>query len=253
MHRLLSYLRYLFRARGPWRLHSPFVYDFCLRVLQARRGEEPPPFIGHLRRQLENSREMLDVLDLGAGRTGRRVLGRIARRSAIPARQGALLFRLVRRYQPARCLELGSNLGISALYQLAGNPEMHFIGIEGSPALARKAVSSLQSLFPAARVLTGDFDEVIFRPELLDYRPDLVFLDGNHRYAPTMRYFKALLPRVSEGGIWVMHDIHWSAEMERAWAEISAHPEVSVSIDLFHLGICFIRRPQAKEAFVLRF
>ena len=54
------------------------------------------------------------------------------------------------------------------------------------------------------------------------------------------------------GSILIFDDIHWSAEMEEAWEEIKKNPEVTVSIDVFQFGICFMRREQAKEDFVLK-
>jgi hypothetical protein len=37
----------------------------------------------------------------------------------------------------------------------------------------------------------------------------------------------------------VIADIHWSEEMEAAWARMQAHPRVFVSVDNFHLGFLF--------------
>ncbi len=41
--------------------------------------------------------------------------------------------------------------------------------------------------------------------------------------------------------------------MKDAWTQIKAHPEVSVTIDLFQIGLVFVRKAQAKEDFVIRF
>jgi hypothetical protein len=42
--------------------------------------------------------------------------------------------------------------------------------------------------------------------------------------------------------------------MEKAWKEICAHPEVSLSLDLFYFGIVFFRTENKnKEHFVLKF
>jgi len=57
-----------------------------------------------------------------------------------------------------------------------------------------------------------------------------------------MAYFEAILEAVHENSILVFDDIHWSAEMEQAWAQISAHPRVTLSIDLFFIGVVFFRQ-----------
>ncbi|MEO1449644.1 MAG: class I SAM-dependent methyltransferase [Bacteroidota bacterium] len=103
------------------------------------------------------------------------------------------------------------------------------------------------------RIIQGNFTDSLTSPELSTYRPDYVLIDGNHRGQATITYFELLLPRMQAGGIMVFDDIRWSTDMTQAWQDIVQHPEVSVSIDLFTLGICFIRRPQAKAHFTFRY
>jgi hypothetical protein len=67
-----------------------------------------------------------------------------------------------------------------------------------------------------------------------------------------MRYFEWLLPHVNEHTFLIFDDIHWSAEMERAWKEIKQHPEVQQTIDFFRVGMVFFRKGQVKQHFILR-
>jgi hypothetical protein len=41
--------------------------------------------------------------------------------------------------------------------------------------------------------------------------------------------------------------------MEEAWEQVKAHPRVTVTIDLYNMGLVFLRSEQAKEHFVLRY
>jgi hypothetical protein len=61
------------------------------------------------------------------------------------------------------------------------------------------------------------------------------------------------LAKATENTIFVFDDIYWSTEMKKAWDEISARPEVTISIDLYDLGIIFFRNNQEKQHFVLKF
>jgi predicted O-methyltransferase YrrM len=82
----------------------------------------------------------------------------------------------------------------------------------------------------------------------------LVFVDGNHRKAPTLRYFEQLLAASNGQTVLVFDDIHWSAGMEEAWAEIMAHPAVTLSIDLFFIGIVWLNPDfKEKQQFRIRF
>jgi predicted O-methyltransferase YrrM len=82
---------------------------------------------------------------------------------------------------------------------------------------------------------------------------DFVFIDGNHRKEATLDYFKRCLPKLSENSIMIFDDIYWSLGMKEAWQEIKAHKDVTVTIDLFWIGLVFVRKGQVKEDFMIRF
>ncbi len=254
----LEAIRHLFSAQGDYRLHSPFVYHFYQEVL---RGSPEPQAMKtrQLRSRMLKDQRLIRFEDLGAGsrRSGEREvkssLGRLAARAGRRQEEGEFLLRLTRFCKPNRMLELGTHLGFSAMYQHLGAPQANFITVEGIPELAGIARENFDQLGMNIELRVGSFDRVLkeeLLPSSLDW--DYIFLDGNHSYEATMRYFTQLLPRLSRGGLMLFDDIYWSEGMQRAWQEIISHPEVSVSIDLFRFGLCFIRRPQAKEHFRLR-
>ena len=39
--------------------------------------------------------------------------------------------------------------------------------------------------------------------------------------------------------------------MERAWEAIKAHPDVTLTVDLFYIGLVFFRKKQPKQHFWL--
>jgi predicted O-methyltransferase YrrM len=83
---------------------------------------------------------------------------------------------------------------------------------------------------------------------------DLAFIDGNHRYHPTMQYFNQLVEKINKNTILVFDDIHWSPEMESAWIEIKLHPAVRCTIDIFFMGFLFFRNEfKEKQDFTIRF
>jgi hypothetical protein len=69
-----------------------------------------------------------------------------------------------------------------------------------------------------------------------------------------MHYFQLLLQKATEDSVLIFDDIHWSEEMEKAWEEIKQHPSVTLTIDLFFIGLVFIRKAQKeKEHFIIRY
>ena len=82
---------------------------------------------------------------------------------------------------------------------------------------------------------------------------DLAFIDGNHLEVPTITYFKECLHYANNDTLFIFDDIHWSQGMENAWENIKKHPKTTVTIDLFFVGIVFIKSELSKEHFTIRF
>jgi predicted O-methyltransferase YrrM len=258
--KIAQYLLHQTRGKGRHGIHSPFVYDFVTQVLPHRRSDTVNR-IEALRRETAQRQDVVEIQDLGAGYGGHRKpvvqkrVSEVVRSSARGRQEGALLHRIVGHYRPKAGLELGTNLGFSTLYQVTAAPHSRWITIEGAPALADIALQHFARFgLTEVELVQGEFGSILEHGiDWAAFRPDYVLLDGNHRREPTLQYVEWLMPRVADGAMLVLDDIHWSAEMEQAWRTICTHPEVSVSMDLWHLGICTIRRPQAKEHFQIRF
>ena len=84
-------------------------------------------------------------------------------------------------------------------------------------------------------------------------RIDLAFIDGHHAKEPTLEYFEQCLAKAHNDTVFVFDDIHWSRGMEEAWEAIKAHERVTVTIDLYNMGLVFLRREQVPQHFVLRY
>ena len=200
-------LRHRFQARRAYSVHSPFVFDFYQNVLRASHPK-PPLEIEGLRRLCIRSDEVLTYPDFGAigqGQTVSRPLGELARRAARGPWEGAFLHRLLARYQPQRGLELGTHLGFSSLYQVTAlGRRSRWITLEGAPALAQVAKGHFKALGLKVELHTGQFETLLERRvNLATYRPDYVFIDGNHRYEATLGYFHQLLPHLPAGALLV--------------------------------------------------
>lgn len=251
-----QYLLYRLKSLRLHGVHSPFVFDLYENVIRHDGFFLAYQQIEDLRSQLLQDSSTLSVTDLGAGsRTGatkERQVASIARTSAKPAKYAQLLFRLVNHFQPRTVLELGTSLGLTTAYLAAARQQTQVITFEGCPNIAAAAKGHFRQLnLGNIQLVPGNLDQTLSAtlPELASV--DLVYFDGNHRYAPTLRYFESCLAKRTEDSVFIIDDIYWSAEMTRAWQEICRHPDVTLSIDLFHLGLIFFRRHQPKQHFTL--
>ena len=178
----------------------------------------------------------------------------IAKNYVKPAKYGQLLFRLVNKFRPAQILELGTSLGITTMYLASADSKANVTTIEGCVNTAATAKENFETAgIKNIKQVTGEFSEVL--PEVLKNIPqlDFVYFDGNHRKEATLLYFNQCLPKHSEHSVFVFDDIHWSSEMQQAWKIIQQHEAVTLTIDLFFIGIVFFRKGIPKQHFVLKY
>ncbi len=245
MHAIRQYLWHWLTAVNQHSLHSPFVYDLYTQVINRQPDYKPFEDIEQLRQRLVASPATIEVTALGAiskvSNKKERPLAAIARKGISNQKISHLLYRLARYYNCRHVIELGTSLGLNAMY-LASIPKSYVATFEGCPqtaALARQHFAGLH--YTNIHLVEGNIDNTL--PDYLSKagQPvDLVFVDANHRYAPTLAYFEALLTHSHAHSILVFDDIHWSAEMSQAWQTICRHPQVQLSIDLYRLGLVFL-------------
>jgi predicted O-methyltransferase YrrM len=283
---VIHYLRHRIRARSKYGLHSPFVFTIWSQILNDKSFHEEYRQIEKLRSQLLKDNTLINITDLGAG-TGQKSSGiqhpasgiqhpasslqhpassiqhpasgplivpvkDIVRRSCVNPAWGRLLFRMAGYFKPAVTVELGTSLGISTAYLAMGNPHGQVITIEGCPETAALAGNNFGILhLTNIRQETGPFEEIL--PGLLDKtgKVGLFFIDGNHRKEPSLQYFHQCLQHIRDDSVLILDDIHWSAEMEEAWEEIKQHPSVTLSVDLFRMGLVFFKEGLSREDFIL--
>jgi predicted O-methyltransferase YrrM len=253
-------IRHRFHALSRFDLHSPFLYKLYKEILCDDKKYDEYRVAENIRSSMLQNPGSIIKTDLGAGPGGaegsrRKVAIRnIARYSGVRRKTGELLFRLSRHLAPGTILELGTSLGISTSYLALGNPSASVFTIEGCPETAKLARKNFtNSGLNHIHTVNGNFDEVL--PEIMKNTGILkmVFIDGNHRKEPTLKYFSLLLQYIADDTVFILDDIHWSKEMEMAWKEIRRHSSVKVTIDLFSIGLVFFSERLSKQDFILAF
>ncbi len=256
-----KYFKYLLTASNGkgHGVHSPFVFEFITKVLNDRSNFDCFQAIESLRRELKSDNNEINVPDFGAGSRmqlqHKRKISAIANSSLKPKKYSRLLFRIVHYYKPQTILELGMSLGITTSYLACANPQASLITMEGAPEVAAIASTNFKRLdLSNIKIVEGNFDTTL--PSAIHQLPviDFAFVDGNHRKEPTLNYFYQLIDVSNASTILVFDDIHWSVEMEQAWSEIKQHPSVTLTIDLFFIGLVFLRTEQKiKQDFTIRY
>src|SRR4051812_24617806 len=145
-----EYIYYTLSSLNKYRIHSPFVYKLVTEVFEKQLYYEDYERIEHLRDELKDNDNVIDVLDLGAGsrsmKTRKRKISKIARKSVKKEKYAHLLFMMIRYFKANSILELGTSLGITTCYLASAHPNTKVVTIEGSESIAQIAAANFKKL-----------------------------------------------------------------------------------------------------------
>ena len=185
------------------------------------------------------------------GTSAELTVAEVARRAASPEIWTRFFYQLCKPNSIKNILEIGTNLGVSGQYfikALENKKNTKFVTLEGVKGLCEMASARFNRLTTQNRfeVVHGLYDKTL--PSVLKSRMrfDLVFIDGNHQYEATLKYFKLVKNNLTDGALVIFDDIHWSKGMRKAWEEISVQKEIAFSINFFKLGIIVFDPKQTK-------
>lgn len=254
----ISFLKHRFKAKTRHGIHSPFVYQLLDQIIYDFRAKTAYQDIEQLRSDLLHDERWVCITEPGevsnVNHSKQRQISSVAKKVLKSARLAQLIHRLAADLKPGNIIELGACLGITTAYLAKAAPEARLVSIARYSETVLIAEENLLKLnIRNVELLSGNVDELF--PKLVEGIPELDFIviDGNHPKDAILNYFNWCLPKMSRHSMMVFADIYRSREMKSAWVEIKSNPEVSVTIDLFWIGLVFVRRAQRKEDFKIRF
>lgn len=259
----LDYLIYLVQSTNRHGVHSPFVYDFADNVLyrQIANSYEPAAELCRKRMvqsdaniQLQSDETAISISQLAYYR--------------IPlAKYNRLLFRWIQHKQlGGNIIEIGSTLGVLPLYLQRGNINhnheliQRFFSYDRSKKINEITQFNLRSYECNELVISHPFSAI----------NDITHHFEHHRYAQSPislvsinddsipdEEFWSLLDFLSvqlePNGCIAISNINKTADSRLRWKQIENDEKFQVTIDLFGMGLIFVRKEQIKEAFLLRY
>jgi predicted O-methyltransferase YrrM len=248
-----AFFSYWLQKEDRYSIQSSFVFNRYSDLLNfIKKNRKGNPEIEGLRKNLLNDPNQIKVLDLGAGS---KKIPLPTRRVSEITRYSTSNIKFSQLYEffclltPAMyVVELGTCVGISTRYisKATRGTLFTFEGSEEIQKIAKKEPFPENTEF-----ILGEIEQTL--PELLGKIPqiDFALIDANHTYRGTMQSFFTMLPKVHSESILAIGDIHWSAEMEKAWLEIQSCPQVKLTMDFFECGIVFFDNPGLKSHLIL--
>lgn len=254
--KLWKAVRWLFESQNDRWLHPPWIYSLYQKAFRERNIREEWLEFEALRKQLCKSQQEIRFLDPSSGLEQVRTIGQQATRTLLSKGGAQFLSVLTDHASCCAVLELGSSLGISALYLARKNRPV--VTIEGAAPIANEARAAFQQ-FPDLDItlLEGRFDEMLPKAfELLNAipgkQPILVWLDGHHEGKATNKYIDAIVNQFGTRAIFVLDDIRWSSGMFNAWQQQVHNPHWKIKIDLHRMGVLLAETNLSPGTFRLR-
>ena len=221
---LRSYLKYLLQRKTEFSVHSPFVYDFMKKVLYDRGTNRDYDLMLRISRLLD----------------GRKFSTRSRRK------QARLLYRLVRYMEPETVLTFGQ---LSAL-----NTSALALGNLQTKVYLEQSADFLETLNSMGVVnvslIRRDVDE---EEQFERLNTGFVYYALDDFGDDTWNNIEEGFGEVDEDTVLVFEGIHHSHHTEVAWEAVKANEDITLSMDLYSLGIVFFREGIEKQDFVLKY
>ena len=219
-----SYLKYLWQRKSEYSIHSPFVYDFMKKVLYDRGSNRDYDLMLRISRLLDGKKYP----------TRRR------------RKQGRLLYRLVRYFEPETVLTFGQLSALNTSALALGNL-LTKVYLEQSPDF----LETLNAMGVVnVNLIRHDGNE---EEQFERLNTGFVYYGLDDFGDDTWNNLEDGFGEVDEDTVLVFEGIHHSRHTEAAWEAIKANEDVSLTIDVFSFGIVFFRDGIEKQDFVLRY
>ena len=183
-------------------------------------------------------------------KTFKRRVDEIARRTSSSLDFNAMLSQLCTWLECSSVVETGTSLGLSAYSMAISSYVKRVHSLEGSDAIAKQARQKLEKFRARKVAVVEGLLRDTFPALVAEHQPQLVFLDADHRGSEVLFCYREV-KSTPEIKCLIIHDIHWSADMYRAWKEITSDSSPQLCIDLYECGLVFFNQEPGYYRFLM--
>lgn len=219
-----SFLKYLWQRKSEYSIHSPFVYDFMRKVLNDSGSNRDYDTIYRIGRLLDKRKYINYNL----------------------RKQSRLLYRMIRYFEPDSAVSFGSLTALNTAALALGHLQTKVYLEESEDFL--ETLNSM-GIVNVRLIQPEEFDSEHFRK----LNTGFVFFGRDSFEDDTWDYLVDCLNYKTVDSVFVFEGIHHNRDMEDAWEEIKANEDVSITIDLYCIGMVFFREGIEKQDFVLKY
>lgn len=236
-------------------VHSPFVYHLITQVIDERCSYYRIDDIEFIRKQLLFKEDVIPVPGKPSEKGNLvRTVGDITRREAISPKHGALLFRLTNYFKPKNILQVGGKTGLSTLFLTSYSSATKCLSLKNIPEYAPISdwvyVKAAQAPIDSR---IGGFAETL-PPALKDmHQLDFAFFNLYDKQTDYFGLFTNCLRHAHAETVFVFEGINANHRMKAFWKQVYTHPETTVAIDLYSMGLVFLNKKLHKRMYTIYF
>ena len=135
LHKITSFLSFLFKSRNKHSVHSPFVFNLITKCFHKKATIANLNIFLNYKKELSLNTSILKVTDFGAGSrvfsSNKRKVSKIAKHAGISNKRARLLINLIQYFKPESILEIGTSLGLSTAALASSNKKSKITTLEG--------------------------------------------------------------------------------------------------------------------------
>ena len=230
MNQITAYLKYNWNAKTKFGVHSAFVYQFVTEVMEDDRHFYVFETINEYRNLVETTHP---------------------KAKALPPIYGELLFKILHYYKPNTIIELGINHGIHSLYATTVSENLEYKGWQCVKDGVQDAkILETDHTVSKLEIIKGDFDahRILERIDTID----CLLINGYALENGFQSYFTQVLSKCHNDTIILIAGLRQTKANWQDWQMLKEHKAITLTIDLFHIGLAFFRKEQlAKEHFTI--
>ena len=219
-----SWLEYMLLRKSKYKIHSPFVYEFMTEVLYDK----------------DSNRDYDLMLRVSRLVDGKQFATRMRRK------QARFLYRLVRYLEPETVLSFGKVSALNASALALGNLQTKVYLEQSNDFLETLSLMGVVNV----NVIHPETDK---EEELERYNTGFVLYGIEDFGDDTWNNLEDGMAQADDDKVLVFEGIHHSRHTEAAWEAIKTGGGVTLTMDLYSMGLVFFREGIEKQDFVLKY
>ena len=236
-----------FFCRGGYGVHSPFVFDLITNVIEDKYGYYCYEKLSIARKQLIHDSSKIKCNNRSY------TVNEVLWKFCFSKHESQLLFRLANHFQLSSIYLIGCDLGLAPLYLTSWSGATQCVIFEPKPESASVAQKIIDKYSTASVEIRNTFNpEDAKNSELIVWGKLFCNIcdDERSNYITfSIETFNQLLTFINNNSIMVISGINASKKNKDTWKNVCAAPEVTVTIDLYNLGIVFFNPKLNKKTY----